>query len=667
MPSSFETRSETRATMKDVSLVSMPFTRVDQPTMGPSLLKAGLARAGFSCDVMHLNLDYAAILGLEDYLVYTSQCSNEWQVGEWLFSHLVFDERASGADEFVASFADTVADSVKLKELLVRWRGRTDVFFDRILKDYDWGSYRIVGFSLMHQQSLPSLALARAVKRRWPGVSIVVGGPACEGRMGEAIHRAFPFVDYVCSGEGDLNVPLLVRHLISGEAVPDIPGIIRRDADGGTVVPSRMVCLVESSRMDELPVPDFADYFEQMRHHGFDRTIHPVSIVAEGSRGCWWGEKSHCTFCGLNGLRMPSRSKSEQRLYDEVLQLADAYPSHKIIFTDNIISMHHLTKVIPKLRGKLKDKEVFFEVKSNLNRGHMEVLKASGISEIQPGIESFHDGILKLMGKGASAFQNLQILKRAAELRMTANYNILYGFPGETAQQYAEMEDLLRLIGHLPAPGAMMPIRFERFTPYFDQPDRFGIRNLRPSKVLRAICPLPEKLMEDYAFFFEADFDGPPADAYLGCLSTTADWVVHSGERYLVAARNKDAVVCLDGRDLEHETEFVFQGEKAFAFDACDDASTVAQVAERASIPVEKAEECLNGFVREGLALMNGAQYVNLAVRADRIVAEGPGKAKSFVGKLRAAAGILLETARERRAAKDEYDGRFNLKATLAR
>ena len=51
--------------------------------------------------------------------------------------------------------------------------------------------------------------------------------------MGVALHRSFPWIDYVCSGEGDLAFPELVRALRAspggGQTGLQIDGIISRD------------------------------------------------------------------------------------------------------------------------------------------------------------------------------------------------------------------------------------------------------------------------------------------------------------------------------------------------------------------------------------------------------------------------------------------------------
>jgi magnesium-protoporphyrin IX monomethyl ester (oxidative) cyclase len=61
--------------------------------------------------------------------------------------------------------------------------------------------------------------------------------------------------------------------------------------------------------LDGLPYPTFDDYFAQLRTTSFAKRVLPA-LVMETSRGCWWGAKHHCTFCGLNAEGMAFRSKS---------------------------------------------------------------------------------------------------------------------------------------------------------------------------------------------------------------------------------------------------------------------------------------------------------------------------------------------------------------------
>jgi len=52
-------------------LIVPPFFFLDRPSLGVSLLKAGLARDGIACDVLYLNLQFADFASLELYTAIT--------------------------------------------------------------------------------------------------------------------------------------------------------------------------------------------------------------------------------------------------------------------------------------------------------------------------------------------------------------------------------------------------------------------------------------------------------------------------------------------------------------------------------------------------------------------------------------------------------------------
>ena len=60
--------------------------------------------------------------------------------------------------------------------------------------------------------------------------------------------------------------------------------------------------------LDALPVPNYRDYMARVQASPLGKTINP-RLLFQTSRGCWWGAKQHCTFCGLNGQGMAYRSK----------------------------------------------------------------------------------------------------------------------------------------------------------------------------------------------------------------------------------------------------------------------------------------------------------------------------------------------------------------------
>ena len=95
------------------------------------------------------------------------------------------------------------------------------------------------------------------------------------------------------------------------------------------------------------------------------------------------------------------------------------------------------------------DLSLFYETKANLRKDQVALYRAAGLTAIQPGIESLSTPVLKLMRKGVSALQNLQLLKWCSEYGIDAKWNFLAGFPGEAPEWYAGLPELVRKVRHL--------------------------------------------------------------------------------------------------------------------------------------------------------------------------------------------------------------------------
>src|SRR6185503_17197707 len=115
-------------------------------------------------------------------------------------------------------------------------------------------------------------------------------------------------VDLAFSGEADRSFPAVLEARRQGRPVAGIPGVLRPSAGEGTGHAGATTVL----DLDEVPAPDYEPYYRQLRAHPATAAVSPTLLV-ETSRGCWWGVRSHCTFCGLNGATMAFRSKTPDR------------------------------------------------------------------------------------------------------------------------------------------------------------------------------------------------------------------------------------------------------------------------------------------------------------------------------------------------------------------
>jgi ribosomal peptide maturation radical SAM protein 1 len=528
-----------------VLLANMPFSTV-RPALGLSLLKGHLAAVGVPARVEYLNMRFSKLLGERLYFHIAEETPAELLTGDWIFAHSLSPATAASADRYLAmararyprAFSEAVLRGLR------RARELAPAFLEQCLLEVPWAGYDLVGFTSTFAQSAASLALARKVKERHPRIPIVFGGANCEGPMGLALHRAFPFVDYVCSGEADLSFPLLVRRLLAGSPTGDIAGV----CSPGQTSAHRSLQPERPSNLDDLPYPLFDDYFEQLRE------IRPRIIADESgssglpfetSRGCWWGEKHHCTFCGLNGLSMAYRAKSSDRALREILELAERYGVREFSAVDNILAMSYFRELLPRLAERGIGLKLFYEVKANLTREQVRLLRDAGVTVIQPGIESLSSHVLSLMRKGTTALQNVQLLKWCREFGVRPIWNLLYGFPGEDAADYEATAALMDTLHHLPHPmGGLVCIRVDRFSPFFTDPEALGLRNLRPDRAYRYVYDLPDETLADLAYYFEHDYaDRRRADEYVGPVRPAL-------ERWSRARGNSGLVYTDDGTRL---------------------------------------------------------------------------------------------------------------------
>ena len=476
----------------DVVLVSMPFGPVFGPSLGLGLLKAQLTGLGISCRVRYFTIDFAETIGeaLYDRLAFTHELTVREMAGEWLFSTAL----SPPSPERIAQYVDRIlrrregalvpgtAVKASLVADLLRVRDRVAPFLDRCADDVVKLQPRIVGFTSVFQQHVASLAVTERIKRLRPGVVIVGGGANCEGVMGAETLRQFPWLDAVVSGEGDEVFPRLVRQVLAGDPIAPMQGLRLRASLADDFACGRFDSAPPIKDLDRLPYPDFDDYFIDFRASRFHRTWQP-QLFAETSRGCWWGERSHCTFCGLNGATMTFRSKSPARAVAELSGLAAKYPKTDLQVVDNILDMKYLKTVLPELAARKVEFGLFYETKSNLKKEHIRIMRDAGVRLIQPGIESFSDEILKLMRKGVTGLQNIQVLKWCRQYGVRPIWNLLWGTPGESPAEYAAMAALVPLITHLPPPSGSFGLRLDRFSPNYDSPEAHGVKNLRPLPV----------------------------------------------------------------------------------------------------------------------------------------------------------------------------------------
>jgi len=627
-------------------LVSMPWEILYTPSLQLGTLRSVLGRSGVRTDVCSLKLAFmehcagataaappSGRIGVDDYhrigRRYYDGC-----LSDWIFAVPPFRDTRDLDEEYLGSLRDRGVPQEDLAKA-ADMRAAVPSFLEQCVDDILAAGPKVVAFlapqnqftPVAYSQTVPSLVLSKLLKARDPALKIVLGGATCAGSIGAALHRTFPWLDVVISGEAEPVLPALVEDLLAERPIRPQPGVCYRDGDQVVVVPESSKSILP---MDDIPAPDYDEYFERLEKASFRAEVLPrVRLLYEGSRGCWWGAKSACTFCGLNGTRMGFRSKRPERVVEEMIALATRYGRFDFTLADTIMDTHLIREALPQLREHGYDFTIFGEVKANLSKEQIRLFREAGVDRIQPGIETLSTPILRLMRKGVTGLQNVRLLKWCAEYGVAVAWNFLYGLPGEPPGEYERLAIVAQSLTHL-EPPRLLPMYLDRFSPYWERPREFGLEIGKPLPHYRIVYPVEEATLPELAHAFEyRHLDGRDPEAYVGPLRLVIDeWLKNrnAGYRSLRYRRGPGSLRIIDRRPNLPSRDYSFGQEEARIYLACEDGATPAEVAakvrtEVSEASIEEIRDFLNELVGLKLVYEEGGRYLSLALPA-RLVEE---------------------------------------------
>ena len=465
-----------------VLLICPPFQSPKLGSIAVVRLAGHLRRHDVLCAEAYLNLDFCTIIGMDRYEIIndTKDGRGNGQTAELLFAEGLHGE----VDDPVlqTSIERLFGDRAARRAVL-------DAFEARVQSRIEAEAPTLIGITTSFNQLLAALWMTDVIKRTRPDIPVVIGGTACKMPMGKTIARAYPKVDCVVTGYGE--GPLL--RLARGE----------RPAD-------RVFEVRTPPRLEQHPVPEYRHFLRELA--AFDPTLCPT-LMFQSSKGCWWGERRHCTFCGLDAGVAAFHAQSSARALDDIRTLWERH-GLELMATDCIMARDHLRTLLPGLARFQERPKVFYEMKANLSESDVIAMACADVSG-QLGIESLSSRLLKLMKKGLTAIRALAVLKWAREQGVNVVWNQLCGVPGERVEDYDSQIELMARIPHLKPPHRVNPVVIDRYSPYFDDHRTFGWKRLRPIAQCRAAHPtLDGDTLKDIAYHFEGE-GGVTTDAYL--------------------------------------------------------------------------------------------------------------------------------------------------------
>jgi hypothetical protein len=239
----------------------------------------------------------------------------------------------------------------------------------------------------------------------------------------------------------------------------------------------------------------------------------------------------------------------------------------------------------------------------------------------QPGLESLSSHVLRLMRKGVRAAQNVNLLRWSAHYGVNVIWNILWGFPGERAQDYRDQAALIPHLVHLQPPAAASRISFERFSPFHADRSSFPVSRLEIPASLAFIYP-DRVSHERVAYYFEHRFVGElPEATYQPVAAAVQEWRQQWLERApLLTYRWSPGLLHIeDRRDPANPKLYRFGKPLSEMFTAIVDRPlSAATIAERLTLDysAEAIAEALDQFVAKGLVMRDEELFLALPLPA---------------------------------------------------
>jgi len=601
-----------------VALLSTPWPLFNRPSVQLGTLKAFLQREfpQGRVDAHHLYLNFAESLG---YDLHRTISERNW-LSESCFAALLYPEQMTLIERFWKRHSRGLSLRRNFREIC----SDLQAVSDRLLASPSWSSYRLIGFSICYGQLTSSLYFTQKIKEAAPGTRVVVGGSACAGQMGSSLLRTFPAIDFVVTGEGEKPLLHLVRLLSQPRLSLDpeqVPGLLTRHS-------ASLNDFSQVPDLDELPVPDFSDYFARLATMVPEKRFLP-RLPVEMSRGCWWRKTSvdrtrrGCAFCNLNVQWKGYRAKSHEKIAIEIRSMVETYQVLSLSFMDNLLPPTHLEDLFQRIAGLGKDLRLFGEIRATTTRRDLLAMAGAGMAEVQVGVEALSSRLLKKLNKGTTAIQNLEIMKNCEAPGLPRLMsNLITHFPG------SDGDDVKETLANLQYALPFRPLKATPFwlgygSPVWSDPGAYGIRKVRNHPYYADL--FPKEVLRTLTLMIQAYQGGVKEQERLWrpLKPAVEAWEKTYEALHRTAARGPilsyqdggDFLIIRERRDGEDDMTHRLRGTSRSIYLFCEENRSIGEILRRhPGFGEEKVLPFLTMMVEKRLMFREGERYLSLAV-----------------------------------------------------
>jgi len=287
-------------------------------------------------------------------------------------------------------------------------------------------------FSIFHAAKFAALA-----KERFPGLTVIIGGPHVSAAPQETMER-FPVFDVAVLGEGEVTIIELLEAMDAKASLGGIPGIVLRDG-GKLVTTSRRPFLKD---LDSLPRPawDLLEGFPQRyRPAPFKVRRFPAASFVT-SRGC----PNQCIFCDRSVFGASCHAFSAEYVVEMIRHLVENFGIREFSFEDDTF-ITFKKRLVAICQGIIDlGVNISWTCLGRVNsvdKETLQLMRRAGCWQISFGIESGCQEILTTIHKNVTLEQIQRDVVLCREAGILSKGFFIVGHPGETRETLSRTRD----------------------------------------------------------------------------------------------------------------------------------------------------------------------------------------------------------------------------------
>lgn len=283
------------------------------------------------------------------------------------------------------------------------------------------------------------LRVSSMIKERSPQTIIILGGPQASATA-VATMEAMPFVDYICTGEGENTVVPFFDALLNAHGdLADIPGLCRR-VNGAVALNTTEIPLCD---LNTLPRWDPYLYraYDPKQEPGIHSDTYFMPIDA--GRGCPYS----CTFCCTSYFwKRMYRLKSPLRILEDIRYFHDTFGIHSFCFTHDAFTAN--IKLVSQFCDAIVNSglDIMWKCTSRVDCLTEELIlkmKKAGLTHIELGIETGSPRMQRMINKNLDLTRAQQMIDFLLKQKIHISLFFMYGFPEETEEDLNQTLELL--------------------------------------------------------------------------------------------------------------------------------------------------------------------------------------------------------------------------------